>query len=95
MLIVNAYRDLMETSVSIGKRFNVSDTYAHKVFNRYVKLNRLTFTDAISIDEVHIDMDNNGKYALPLMTNPLFWRQTLKKFDYPFSLDGCRRIKIR
>lgn len=64
MLIVNAYRDLMETSVSIGKRFNVSDTYAHKVFNRYVKLNRLTFTDAISIDEVHIDMDNNGKYAL-------------------------------
>ena len=64
MLIVNAYQNLMETSVSIAKRFNVSDTYAHKVFNRYVKLDRLTLTDAISVDEVHIDMDDDGKYAL-------------------------------
>ena len=30
MLIVNAYQNLMETSVSIAKRFNVSDTYAIK-----------------------------------------------------------------
>ena len=29
MLIVSAYRDLLETSSSIAKRFNVSDTYAH------------------------------------------------------------------
>ena len=64
MLIVNAYQNLMETSVSIAKRFNVSNTYAHKVFNRYVKLDRLTLTDAISVDEVHIDMDDDGKYAL-------------------------------
>lgn len=64
MLIVNAYQNLMETSVSIAKKFNVSDTYAHKVFNRYVKLDRLTLTDAISIDEVHLDMDDEGKYAL-------------------------------
>ena len=64
MLIVNAYQNLMETSDSIAKRFNVSDTYAHKVFNRYVKLDRLTLTDAISVDEVHIDMDDDGKYAL-------------------------------
>ena len=64
MLIVNAYQNLMETSVSIAKRFNVSDTYAHKVFNKYVKLDRLTLTDAISVDEVHLDMDTDGKYAL-------------------------------
>ena len=64
MLIVNAYQNLMETSVSIAKRFNVSDTYAHKVFNKYVKLDRLSLTDAISIDEVHLDMDTDGKYAL-------------------------------
>lgn len=64
MLIVNAYRNLLETSASIAKHFNVSDTYAHEVFNRYVKLDRLPLTDAISIDEVYLYMDDNCKYAL-------------------------------
>lgn len=64
MLIVNAYRDLLETSVSISKRFNVSDTYAHDVFDKYVKLDRLPLTDVISVDEVYLDMDDNCKYAL-------------------------------
>ncbi|WP_196809852.1 transposase [Butyrivibrio sp. MB2005] len=64
MLIVSAYRDLMETSVSISKRFHVSDTYAHEVFNRYVKLDRLPLTDSISIDEVCLDIDEHCRYAL-------------------------------
>ncbi len=64
MLIVDAYKDLLETSVSIGKKFHVSDSYAHDVFDRYVKLDRLPLTDAISIDEVFLDMDDNCKYAL-------------------------------
>lgn len=64
MMIVLAYRNLMETSASIAKRFNVSDTYAHEVFDRYVKLDRLPLTDVISIDEVHLDMDEYCKYAL-------------------------------
>lgn len=33
MLIIDAYRNLMETSVSIANRFHVSDTYAHEVFD--------------------------------------------------------------
>lgn len=57
MLIVDAYRNLLETSVSIAKKFHVSDSHAHDVFNRYVKLDRLTLTDAISIDEVFLDID--------------------------------------
>jgi len=64
MLIVYAYRNLLETSASIAKRFHISDTYAHEVFDRYVKLDRLPLTDAISIDEVFLDMDDNCKYAL-------------------------------
>jgi len=64
MLIVNAYRNLWETSASIAKRFNVSDTYAHDVFDRYVKLDRLPLSDVISVDEVYLDMDDNCKYAL-------------------------------
>ncbi|WP_051205676.1 ISL3 family transposase [Butyrivibrio sp. FC2001] len=64
MLIVSAYRDLMETSVSIARKFHVSDSHAHEVFDRYVKLDRLPLTDAVSIDEVCIDMDEHCKYAL-------------------------------
>lgn len=64
MLIVYAYRDLMETSTSIAARFHVSDTYVHEVFDRYVKIDRLPLTDAICIDEVFLDMDEHCKYAL-------------------------------
>lgn len=64
MLIVYAYRDLMETSASIASRFHVSDTHVHEVFDRYVKMDRLPLSDAICIDEVYIDMDEYCKYAL-------------------------------
>lgn len=64
MLIVYAYRDLMETSTSIAARFHVSDTYVHEVFDRYVKMDRLPLTDASCIDEVFLDMDEHCKYAL-------------------------------
>lgn len=65
MLIVEAYRNLLETSVSIAKRFHTSDSYVHEVFDRYVKLDRLPpLTYAISIDKVHLDMDDDCKYAL-------------------------------
>ena len=64
MLIVDAYRDLMETSSSIANRFHVSDTHVLEVFERYVKMDRLPLTDAICIDEVFLDMDEYCKYAL-------------------------------
>jgi len=64
MLIVQAYKDLTLSTAAIAERYNTSDTYVHEVFNRYVKLDRLPLTEAISVDEVHIDMDLNCKYAL-------------------------------
>ncbi|MBQ9140953.1 MAG: ISL3 family transposase [Lachnospiraceae bacterium] len=64
MLIVGAFRNLMETSVSIANRFHVSDTHVLEVFDRYVKMDRLPLTDAICIDEVFLDMDEHCKYAL-------------------------------
>lgn len=64
LLIVDSYRNLLETSASIAKRFHVSDSHAHEIFDRYVKLDRLPLTDAISVDEVHLDMDDDCRYAL-------------------------------
>lgn len=56
--------DISDSFKFVSKRFHVSDTYAHDVFDRYVKLDRLPLTDAISVDEVFLDMDDNYKYAL-------------------------------
>ena len=64
MLIVDDYKNLMDTSTTSASRCNVSDTYAHSVFDKYVKLDRLELTDAISVDEVHLELDDHCKYAL-------------------------------
>ena len=64
MLIVHAYRKLMETITSFAACFHISDTHVHEVFNRYVKMNRLPFTNTVYIDEVFLDMGTYCKYAL-------------------------------
>lgn len=64
MLIVLEYRKLTMSTADIAAKFNVSDTYAHDVFDRYVRLDRLPLTVAVSVDEVHVEMDANCKYAL-------------------------------
>ncbi len=64
LLIIGAFRDLNVTAAAVARKFNLSDTQVLDVFDRYVKLNRLPLSDAISVDEVHVDMDRNCKYAL-------------------------------
>ena len=66
MLIVNAYRNLLTPTSDIASRFNVSDTHALDVFDRYVKLDRLTLPDIISVDEVFTNLNDQCKYALVL-----------------------------
>lgn len=64
LLIIEAFRDLNITAAAVARKFSLSDTQVLDVFDRYVKLDRLPLTDAISVDEVHVDMDRNCKYAL-------------------------------
>lgn len=64
MLIVNAFRDLSLSSSAIAERFHVSDSHVLDIFDRYVKLDRLPLTDIISVDEVHLDLDPDCRYAL-------------------------------
>ena len=102
MLIVEAYRNLLETSASIAKRFHMSDTYVHEIFDRYVKLDRLPLTDAISIDEVHLDMDDDCKYALVIQDfhtgNPidlLRSRRTSVTEPYFISIPATERNHVK
>lgn len=64
MLIVNEFKDLSMPASRISEKFNVSDTYAIQIFDKYVKPDRLPLSDIISIDEVLVDLDKYCKYAL-------------------------------
>lgn len=64
MLIIDAFRSLSNTAVDIASRFHTSDTHVLTIFDRYVQMDRLEFTDAICIDEVYLDMDAHCKYAM-------------------------------
>ena len=63
-LVVMAYKDMNVSTVSIAERFNISDTMAHDIFNKYIDMPRLPLTEAISIDEVFLEMYDECKYAL-------------------------------
>lgn len=64
LLIIEAFRDLNQTSVDIAKRFHTTDTYVNEVFDRYIKLDRLPLTDIISVDEVHTEILDSSDYSL-------------------------------
>lgn len=64
MLIINEFRDLSASAVSIAEKFHTTDTHVLDVFDRYVKMDRLGLTSIISIDEVCTDMGDDGRYAL-------------------------------
>lgn len=43
MLIVESFKDSTLSAASIALKYNVSDTYALSIFDKYVKLDRLLF----------------------------------------------------
>lgn len=66
LLIVNDFRHLNRSASDIASRFHTSDTYVLEVFNRFVDMKRLPLGEAISVDEVYLDMASDCKYALVL-----------------------------
>lgn len=64
ILVVNEFRSLTKSAREIARQFNMPDTAVLSLFDRYVDMKRLPLSDAISIDEVYLDMDDHCKYAL-------------------------------
>ena len=64
ILIVDAFRDPNMTAAQIARKFSVSDTYALTTFSKYVDMHRRQLTEAICIDEVHVDISKVCNYAL-------------------------------
>ena len=66
-MIINEMKDINMTAKEVAIRYNVSGTYVHNTFMRYVNLPRLPLTDVIAIDEVYLNFDHNNCYALVIM----------------------------
>ena len=90
-MIIKEMKDITLSCSQIAARFNVSDTYVHNTFMQYVDLPRLPLTDAISIDEVFLNIDNESKFAVVIMDfntgTILDIVQSRRK--KPFMLIGC------
>ena len=63
-MIVEDFRTHTLSAAEIARKRNVSDTYAIYTFARYVDMDRLPLTEAISIDEVHLKISRYCNYAL-------------------------------
>lgn len=60
-------KDIHAAAAQIARRFNVSDTHALCVFDKYVDMRRLKLGSVISIDEVHMEIPRECDCALVLL----------------------------
>lgn len=103
LLVLDAMKDLNRSAVSIANQFNISDTQVHDIFTAYVDLPRLPLPEFLSIDEVHLDIDDQNKYALVLMdfqTGEIVdilhnrWESTAEDYFWKIPLDERKRVKV-
>ena len=67
LLILEDMKNLHLSVCHIADKFNVSDTYVHQVFDRYVDMKRLPLSEVICIDEVHTEAVSYSKYSMIIL----------------------------
>lgn len=60
-------KKLSLSAYHIADKFNVSDTYVHQVFDRYVNMKRLPLSEAICVDEAHTETVCYSKYSMIIL----------------------------
>lgn len=65
--ILMALKDINLSCVQVARMYNVSDTYVHQIFLRYVNPSRKKLTKHICINEVFLNISPSCKYALVIM----------------------------
>ena len=101
-LIIEAFRDYTLTFSAIARKFKVSPSYVHNVFKRYIHMERLPLGEVLSIDEIYIKDDRNGKYALVIHDfitgepiDLLSSRRQIVTEQYFASIDISERRKVK
>ena len=67
LMLLDMMKDLNLTARQIALRLNVSDTYVHETFMRYVDLPRLSLCRVLCIDEVYLKFDKHDRFSVVLM----------------------------
>lgn len=65
--IIMKLKDINLSCGQVADMFNISDTYVHQTFKRYIDLPRKKLTKYICIDEVYLNLSPTCKYALVIM----------------------------
>ena len=101
-LIINDLKDLNNSVRDVARKFNVSDTYVHQTFDRYVDMKRLPLTEAICIDEVHTETVSYSRYSMIILDfitgqpiDMLPSRQKRDTSDYFTSIPIKERRKVK
>ena len=66
-LVLDKFKDINATDAAVAKDLNISDNTVRNIFRSYVDLKRLSFSEAISIDEVYMKFDSKNLYSLIIM----------------------------
>ena len=102
LLILEDMRNLDLSVCHIADRFNVSDTYVHQVFDRYVDMKRLPLSDVICIDEVHTETVSYSKYSMiildfitgqPIDMLPSRQKRDTSQYFSSIPIEERRRVK--
>lgn len=102
MLVLQEMKDLNQTTASVARRFNMSDTEVHDIFTRYVDLDRLPLTEYISVDEVYMNINHKRKYAFMIVDFttgqiidilPDRYTETLEEYFYRIPFKERNRVK--
>ena len=89
VMLLDMMKDLNLTARQIARRLNVSDTYVHETFMRYVDLPRLPLCRVLCIDEVYLRFDKVNRFSVVLMNwetgeiidiLPNRFRETLRRY---------------
>lgn len=101
LLVLDALKDLNRSTASVAAQFSLSDTQVHDIFTAYVDLPRLPLPAYLSIDEVHLDINDKEKYALVLMdfvTGEIVdilhnrWETTAEDYFYSIPRDERKNV---
>ena len=102
ILIVREFKNLYATARDIADKFHTSDSNVLNIFDKYVNMQRLPLSDAISIDEVYLNMDDRCKYVLVIqdfytgnIIDLIHSRQARATLPYFASIPKEERNRVR
>ena len=101
-LVLDKFRDINATDISVARELNISDNSVRNIFKSYVDLSRLPLSEVISIDEVYMHFDSKNLYSLIIMDFisgeiidilPNRLEKTTSKYFYSISKTERDRVK--